>query len=134
MIFVNTGFLVALFEAQDQLHRRAHQWSAAARGPFLVTEFVLLETYNWFSLARDRSKVAAIRELVTSDPDYQIVPLSSALLMSGIELHESRPDKDWSVTDCISFHVMKERGITRALAYDHHFQQAGLYALLRRDP
>jgi uncharacterized protein len=43
-------------------------------------------------------------------------------------------DKSWSLTDCISFAVMNDRGITRAMAYDHHFEQAGFEALLRRDP
>ena len=35
-----------------------------------------------------------------------------------------RPDKEWSLTDCVSFHLMRERGLTRALAYDLHFEQA----------
>jgi predicted nucleic acid-binding protein len=51
-----------------------------------------------------------------------------------LELHERRPDKQWSLTDCISFEVMREHGITTALAYDEHFVQAGFDALLRRDP
>jgi len=43
-------------------------------------------------------------------------------------------DKDWSLTDCISFELMRRRRLTRALAFDHHFEQAGFEALLRRDP
>jgi predicted nucleic acid-binding protein len=43
-------------------------------------------------------------------------------------------DKDWSLTDCISFHLMRTKGITRALAYDEHFAQAGFEPLLRRQP
>jgi uncharacterized protein len=42
----------------------------------------------------------------------------------------SRRDKEWSLTDCISFVVMKERGLTEALTADHHFEQAGFKALL----
>ncbi len=42
-----------------------------------------------------------------------------------------RPDKDWSLTDCISFVVMEEHGITDALTGDHHFEQAGFRALLK---
>jgi predicted nucleic acid-binding protein len=52
----------------------------------------------------------------------------------GLELHSRRADKEWSLTDCISFFVMQERGIHQALAHDHHFEQAGFEALLRRDP
>jgi hypothetical protein len=50
---------------------------------------------------------------------------------AGIELYTSRPDKDWSLTDCISFVVMQDRGITDALTGDHHFEQAGFRALLK---
>jgi hypothetical protein len=37
----------------------------------------------------------------------------------------ARPDKEWSLTDCISFVAMNERNITDALTSDHHFEQAG---------
>jgi predicted nucleic acid-binding protein len=44
--------------------------------------------------------------------------------------YESRPDKAWSLTDCISFVVMNQHGLTEALTGDHHFEQAGFTALL----
>ncbi len=40
-------------------------------------------------------------------------------------------DKDWSLVDCLSFEVMKSRGITYALAFDHHFEQAGFVTKFR---
>jgi predicted nucleic acid-binding protein len=49
----------------------------------------------------------------------------------GIQLYDSRPDKQWSLTDCISFVVMQDRGIVEALTGDHHFEQAGFTALLK---
>jgi predicted nucleic acid-binding protein len=67
-------------------------------------------------------------------PPFIFIPASPELFADGLRLHHERPDKEWSLTDCISFHVMRERGITRALAYDIHFEQAGFEALLRRDP
>jgi predicted nucleic acid-binding protein len=53
---------------------------------------------------------------------------------AGLQLHRERQDKDWSLTDCISFIVTRRREIQHALTYDHHFVQAGFEALLRRDP
>jgi hypothetical protein len=50
----------------------------------------------------------------------------------GIQLYNSRLDKDWSLTDCISFVVMRERGITEALTGDHHFEQAGFTTLFKQ--
>ena len=46
----------------------------------------------------------------------------------GLGLYESRPDKEWSLTDCISFVVMKKEGIVEALTEDRHFEQAGFVA------
>jgi predicted nucleic acid-binding protein len=41
-------------------------------------------------------------------------------------------DKPWGLTDCLSFIVMQERGITEALTADEHFRQAGFVPLLGR--
>jgi uncharacterized protein len=44
---------------------------------------------------------------------------------AGVLLFAERADKNWSLTDCVSFALMRQRGIRRALAFDHHFEQAG---------
>src|SRR5947199_324028 len=49
----------------------------------------------------------------------------------GIQLYSQRPDKEWSLTDCVSFVAMQRREITDALTKDHHFEQAGFVALLK---
>jgi predicted nucleic acid-binding protein len=61
-------------------------------------------------------------------------PATLALLDAGMTLHARAADKDWSLTDCISFHVMLQRNLTQAPAYDKHFVQAGFEALLRQEP
>lgn len=64
-------------------------------------------------------------------PKVEVTPATRELFESGWNLYAARPDKDWSLTDCISFVVMQERGITDALTGDHHFEQAGFKPLLR---
>ena len=59
-----------------------------------------------------------------------VISLDSRLLDRGLGLMASRADKDWSLTDCISFVVMQEKGIEAALTADRHFEQAGFKALL----
>jgi predicted nucleic acid-binding protein len=71
---------------------------------------------------------------VRSATGYVFVPATSELTDAGLSLHAARPDKEWSLTGCISFIIMTDRGIQRALAHDYHFEQAGFEALLRRDP
>jgi uncharacterized protein len=60
-----------------------------------------------------------------------IIPATRALLDDSLAFYESRPDKEWSLTDCISFVVMTKVGITVALTGDHHFEQTGFAALLK---
>jgi predicted nucleic acid-binding protein len=71
---------------------------------------------------------------VRSHPTYEVIPASADLFEAGLRLHADRSDKAWSLTDCFSFVVMEQRGIRQALTFDHHFEQAGFEALLRRDP
>jgi hypothetical protein len=51
-------------------------------------------------------------------------------LQRGLDLFAGRSDKNWSLTDCISFVVMQDEGLTEALTGDSHFEQAGFKALL----
>ena len=89
---------------------------------------------NGLSKPTDRPRALNIVTGIRSSSLYEWVPTSPDLFEAGLQLHAQRPDKEWSLTDCISFIVMQQRGISRALTPDHHFEQAGYEALLRRDP
>ena len=67
-----------------------------------------------------------------SDPDVVIVPADDGLFQRGVELYRQRPDKDWPLTDCVSFVVMQDQNIREALTGDVHFEQAGFVALLAK--
>jgi len=79
-------------------------------------------------LAR-QSFIALVKEL-RHDPKTVIVSSSTALFEKGLRFYAERPDKAWSLTDCISFVVMEERGIRDALGLDRHFEQAGFRLLV----
>ena len=134
MILLDTGFLIGLADARDSLHPRALAWSARIQESRVVTEYVLLETANYFSGSADKPRVHSLISHIRSKPGYLVVESSHTLFEAGLHLHHQRTDQEWSLTDCISFLVMRENGIRQALAYDHHFEQAGFDALLRRDP
>ena len=57
--------------------------------------------------------------------------MTAELYQRAFALYCQRMDKEWGLTDCISFVVMRERGLTEALSADKHFEQAGFRALLR---
>lgn len=130
-VFADTSFYVAIFNPQDALHERAKAVAADLRGNVVTTEFVLLEVGNFFRHGKARTVLQTLMENLRTAEDIEIVPASAELFKAGFTLFTSRPDKVWSFTDCISFVVMSERGITEALTADHHFQQAGFVVLLK---
>jgi len=84
------------------------------------------------ALHRGRNRETFTRFLDTLDrhEDFEVVPASPELFQRGVELFRARPDKEWSLTDCISFVVMAEKGLSEALTGDRHFEQAGFKPLL----
>jgi predicted nucleic acid-binding protein len=133
VVFADTGFYVAITNSRDALHSRALAFIAGYSGRIVTTEFVLVEVGNFFSRASVRPAFVDLLGRIRLDPNTQIVPASAELFRAGSDLFTARPDKDWSLTDCTSFHVMNAVGITDALATDHHFEQAGFRALLMAD-
>jgi predicted nucleic acid-binding protein len=125
---------VALLSPGDELYSRAQRWAAVVREPLVTTEYVLWELLNSLSDPIDRPKVHAAVAEIQSSASWDVLPATPALFIAGIKLHHGRPDKHWSLTDCVSFVAMQQRGLSRALAFDHHFEQAGFDALLRLDP
>ena len=130
-IFADTAFYVAFHNRRDALHPRAVDLASRLTAPVLTTEFVLGEVANFFKRPGDRTAYAALDAALRSDPATTIVPASPELYAHGLRLFAERPDKEWSLVDCMSFHVMSERGLTDALAADEHFEQAGFRALLK---
>ena len=129
--FVDAGYWIALANVRDDLHQRARLLARSLRGPLITTEAVLLEVGD--SLARLATRAAATNLLLSirAQPAIDVVALSPELLSRAFALYASRPDKEWGLTDCVSFIVMQDPGITEALAADQHFVQAGFRALLR---
>jgi predicted nucleic acid-binding protein len=66
-------------------------------------------------------------------PRWQCIPVDQPILNDGLALFESRSDKDWSLTDCISIAVFRQQQIDQIFTTDHHFTQAGLGILMVKD-
>ena len=127
-------YALALSAPTDQFHGRALRLAEeleTARARLVTTRAVLLEIGN--ALSRQRHRAAAIRLLqaLEADPSVEVLSLSEELYARALQLYCSRLDKEWGLIDCASFVVMSERGLTKALTADEHFQQAGFRALLR---
>jgi uncharacterized protein len=134
MIFIDTSYLAALALPRDSLHQRANRWAEVISEPLITTDFVVCEFGNGLSKPELRDKLHGMLRWLRGRDEVVIIQASRAWLEIGLELHQARADKSWSLTDCISFEVMKSCGVRQALTNDHHFEQAGFEALLRRDP
>ena len=133
-VFADTAYWIALVVKQDQYHRRAQAWTSHVTGQITTTAAVLLETANALSREAWRASAVALIENLRGRADVVIVPLEPVLWERGWELYRSRADKAWSLTDCVSFVVMQQAGLTDALTADEHFRQAGFRAVLLEDP
>lgn len=129
-VFADASYYVALLSPRDQYHQVAVRVSGELRRPVVVTEFVLIEVSNALAQVESRARAVRLWAHLNSDPSVTIVLASTKLIAGALDLYAQRPDKNWSLTDCISFVVMQERGLTEALTADHHFGQAGFAVLL----
>lgn len=130
-VFADTVYFLALLNPADQWHARARELSTNPPGTLVTTDFIMLEVGDGLSRPQDRPRFARLLDLLREQSDVEVVPASHALFEQGCALHAERLDKDWSLTDCTSFVVMKARGLERALTVDHHFAQAGFSTLMR---
>jgi len=130
-VFADAAYFIALLNPADNFHARAMELARRPPGPLVTTYWVLAEVGDGFSQPGNRAKFARLLELLASTPDIEILSPSVEQFREGATLHGSRPDKRWSLTDCVSFSVMKDRGLVNALTTDYHFEQAGFRALMR---
>ena len=131
VVFGDTSFFVALANPRDDGHAHALEVAAGLESATLITtDFIVVELGSYFSRSQLRPLFEIVVEDLANDPRHTVIPATRELFDRGMQLFTRRPDKEWSLTDCISFVVMEERGLGEALTADRHFEQAGFTALL----
>ena len=134
-VFADTGYWIALNIKSDDVHKVAITLTREYSGHRIVTsQMVLTEFLNDLGSRTERTRIAAAKfvRFLSHQPYITIVPQSNDLFEAALDLFEDRPDKSWSMTDCASFVICNRESITEALAYDKHFEQAGIRPLLRQ--
>ena len=130
-VFADAFHFFALLNEKDAAHEAAKLFSFQTDAPYVTTAWVLTEVADGCSAVDRRSAFLELLELLRESSDAKIIPPTEGLFARGVELFRQRPDKDWPLTDCISFAAMKDEGIIEALTGDRHFEQAGFRALLK---
>ena len=131
MVFADTFALIAWLNPRDAAHTRVIAYLDAFTGRLLTTEWVLMELADALAAPAARATAVTFLQAIRADPPFEIVGYEPAVYQAGFDLFVHRPDKPWSLTDCISFAVMTQRRLTDALTADRHFEQAGFRALLK---
>ncbi|MFN0100803.1 MAG: type II toxin-antitoxin system VapC family toxin [Bryobacteraceae bacterium] len=133
-VFADTFYWIALTDFADRAHHRALAITAErATSSIVTTDEVLAEYLTFFANAHEwmRREVAKNVRRILDNEAFRVIPKSRSSFVSGLDLYSARPDKGYSLTDCISMETMRREGLTGVLTNDRHFEQEGFRALFR---
>ena len=133
LVFADTQLFAGIINPQDQWHESAVLAEANLHDPYYITtESVLTEVLTFFCEYGPRLRLRAVEiiELIFADPNTEVIPISHEIFLEGVDLYKNRPDKSYSLTDCISINICRNRKITEVLSHDRHFSQEGLNILM----
>ena len=132
-IFLDAAYAIALSAVTDQNHEKAKMLARQIENSdtsLVTTRAVVLEIGNALARLRYRSAAIELLDSLEQDESVEIVPLTEELYGMAMKFYRERSDKEWGITDCISFVVMQDLGLVEALTTDEHFKQAGFRPLL----
>jgi predicted nucleic acid-binding protein len=134
-LFADTFYWIALIDLSDSAHRRALELTTSSlpEVPIITTDEVLAEYLTFFATAHAqmRRKALANAQRILKSPGVHVVPQSRDSFLCGMALYRARPDKGYSLADCISMQTMRKEGLTEVLTNDRHFEQEGFRAVFR---
>ena len=135
-VFLDSVYLIALEFAHDQHHAAAlAHWTkfAASNRSVVTTSFILDEVVTHLNARGHHGRAVKIGQQLLASPRGEFVDIDRALLDAGWSYFVRHDDKRFSLTDCVSFVVMEQRGLRQALTFDRHFVQAGYECLPTSD-
>ena len=132
-VFADAWFFIALLDKRDTNHPRVLEYSQTHDEPLVTTRWILAEVGAALAGSSNRPGVAAFLSSAETTADIEVVSDSDHWYDLGLALFLDRPDKEWSLADCISFVVMEDRCIQQSLTADKHFRQAGFTAIFLND-
>lgn len=135
-LFLDTSYAIAISVIDDEHNQEALELAQRIESEhisLITTQAILLEIGNSLSKKIFRNGAVSLLDSILRDEQIEIISLTQSLFDRSFELFRNRTDKEWGLVDCISFVVMRERGINDALTADEHFVQAGFRALLREN-
>ncbi|MDF5730291.1 MAG: PIN domain-containing protein [Rhizonema sp. PD38] len=90
-----------------------------------MTTYIFNEVVTFFNSRNLHYKAVEVSNRLLESPDIELIEIEQNLFNQGWVYFQKHKDKSYSLTDCLSFIVMKQREIVTALTLDNHFYQAG---------
>jgi predicted nucleic acid-binding protein len=131
-LFLDAGYVIALEASDDQNHKAASQhWRKLLKSSpqLMTTSYVFDELVTFFNSRGRHEKAVEVGINLIQTNSIELIHVDEAMFYEGWEYFQKHGDKKYSLTDCVSFVVMKQRGIKSALTFDRHFAQAGFEKL-----
>jgi predicted nucleic acid-binding protein len=129
MIFIDTGAFLARYLHRDQHHEQAIScWKelASSKQQTFTSNFVLDELFTLLGRKADYLFAAKQATIILSSSHLNILRPDISVEKTAVEYLKKYADQQISYTDCISFVLMKQRGIKQVFSFDHHFERVGL--------
>lgn len=128
VIFVDTFAWVAVINKSDNYHKiclKTLKLFLRKKVKFITTNYVIIETINALSKIEFRKSVIGFINKLEKSPSVEIIKITDEIYNNVWILYQKRTDKDWGITDCTSFEVMRILNIKTAFTFVRHFEQAG---------
>lgn len=125
-VFADTLYWVAIARPNDPWAQASKKASSLLGGVrLLTTDEVLSELLAALSKGGEhlRRQGAKMVRAILANPNVRVLPQSRDSFLKGVELYEQRPDKEYSLTDCISMNAMRSESVSEVLTNDYHFAQ-----------
>lgn len=130
-VFVDASYYIAILNPRDQYAPLARRMAHDRLEHTVTTALIVTEVCNALSEPRFRRSVCKLVETLRSTAQTELIYPDQRLWQEALDLYAARQDQSWSLTDCMSFIVMQDQGLTEALIADRHFEQAGFTILLK---
>jgi predicted nucleic acid-binding protein len=133
-IFIDTSYFIALANIKDLYHNLAKEWARRIKKDKIVCHTsipIVFEIADGFSRLTRRKTGQSLIYNILNSKNYIVHPFNEYIYLNVIKIYFSRNDKEWGLTDCYSFQLMKEQNISKVLTADKHFKQFGMEILLK---
>ena len=133
-VFVDSFAWIAVINKSDNYHRislKTLEEFLNKHVNLIATNYAIVETINALSKVEFRKAVVEFINKLERSPSVEIVKITDEIYNNAWALYQQRMDKNWGITDCTSFEVMRMFNIRKAFTNDKHFEQAGYSVVVK---